>query len=228
MDDQFVKRWDPFNEKDSLQKKKNEEQEEEEEDVKKLKQIKQPNPLNEQKREHEARQKREQDQADQGQGRQYQAQPVQPQSKIPLFGDGGLILTDWTTSHLIDDPIDQYKDTCSSVVFTRLTQASYNKDRHIAPRQNMSYRDLVEYLKGKSKGRKLSFQNLNEPIKYIQNVGLLKDVIYHVPAVITEKCDAHVMFVVAKDMIKAPNGESGSDGADQADQADQAEQKRIK
>ncbi|OAO98647.1 hypothetical protein AXX17_AT4G04540 [Arabidopsis thaliana] len=186
----------------------------------------------------------------------------QEEEEEDLFGDGGLILTDWTTSHLIDDPIDQYKDTCSSVVFTRLTHASYNKDRHIAPRQNMSYRDLAEYLKGKSKGRKLSFRNLNEPIKYIQNVGLLKDVrvktkgnfdnkldattefiyeilettpleivleavpefcevrmmvIYHVPAVITEKCDAHVMFVVAKDVIKAPNGESGSDGADQAD-----------
>ncbi|XP_020877210.1 LOW QUALITY PROTEIN: uncharacterized protein LOC110227450 [Arabidopsis lyrata subsp. lyrata] len=109
---------------------------------------------------------------------QNQAQQVQPGSKIPLFGDGSRISRDWTTSGLLDDPIDQLEDKCGSVVFTRLLQASYNKDKLIAECRDLSYQDGTHYIKNKTGKKKFLFRNMNIPIniKYINSDGLHKDV----------------------------------------------------
>ncbi|CAF1700312.1 hypothetical protein HID58_052037 [Brassica napus] len=114
-------------------------------------------------------------QAQLGHGRQVggrQAEPVEPQTKIPSFGDGSSIQRDWTTSGLIGDPINQREDTCGSVVFTHLLQASYNKDKPIAQHRDLSYLVLANHIQSQTQAKGFSFRNLNIPINYIRNIGL--------------------------------------------------------
>ncbi|XP_048605338.1 uncharacterized protein LOC125582923 [Brassica napus] len=88
------------------------------------------------------------------------------------FGDGSSIQRDWTTSGLIGDPINQREDTCGSVVFTHLLQASYNKDKPIAQHRDLSYLVLANHIQSQTQAKGFSFRNLNIPINYIRNIGL--------------------------------------------------------
>ncbi|CAH8390737.1 unnamed protein product [Eruca vesicaria subsp. sativa] len=101
-----------------------------------------------------------------------QAVPVEPQTRIPSFRDGSIIQRDWTTSGLIGDPIDQKEDTCGSVVFTHLLQASYNKDKPIAQHRDLSYLGLANHIRSQTNSKVFAFRNLNIPINYIRSVGL--------------------------------------------------------
>ncbi|KAL0674112.1 hypothetical protein Bca4012_002093 [Brassica carinata] len=155
-------------------------------------QSKQPNPLNQPRRDRQAHE-RGRGQAQQGRGGQAQQvggrqaeqgrggqaeQRGRGRGQAQLghgrqsFGDGSSIQRDWTTSGLIGDPINQREDTCGSVVFTHLLQASYNKDKPIAQHRDLSYLVLANHIQSQTQAKGFSFRNLNIPINYIRNVGL--------------------------------------------------------
>ncbi|KAF2580500.1 hypothetical protein F2Q68_00001532 [Brassica cretica] len=160
-------------------------------------QSKQPNPLNQPRRDRQAHERgrgqaqqgrggqaqqvggrqADQGQAEQGRGGQAE-QRGRGRGQAQLghgrqsFGDGSSIQRDWTTSGLIGDPINQREDTCGSVVFTHLLQASYNKDKPIAQHRDLSYLVLANHIQSQTQAKGFSFRNLNIPINYIRNVGL--------------------------------------------------------
>ncbi|RID43375.1 hypothetical protein BRARA_I00238 [Brassica rapa] len=197
----------------------------------KPKSSKEPNPLNQARREREARERgggRQRGRGQRGRGQegigeaheegeerqveeahqqeaQEEPQPQQPLSKIPPFNDGSEITRDWTTSDLFDDPIYQHADTCGSVVFARLTQAAYNKDRPIAQRRNLSYRHLANHIRSVTgKKESFSFRNLSIPKNFIRDNGLHKDGIYEVPGDRDERFQEHALLAVAKG--RTPDG----------------------
>ncbi|KAL0887054.1 hypothetical protein Bca101_011037 [Brassica carinata] len=113
---------------------------------------------------------------------QQEAQLQEPQSKIPPFNDGSEITRDWTTSDLFDDPIKQHEvfffctHTCASVVFTRLTQAAYNKDKPIAQRRNLPYRHLANHIKSVTgKKESFSFRNFSIAKDFIRDDGIHRE-----------------------------------------------------
>ncbi|CAA7047010.1 unnamed protein product [Microthlaspi erraticum] len=132
--------------------------------------AKEPNPLNQTRQDREAQVQAEAEPAELFQAQQDQAQQLLPASKILPFGDGSLFLGDWTPSGLISDPISQ-----KEVVFAHLLQISYNKDKTVAQRRDLSYLDLAHHIKSQTKKKNFSFRNLNIPINYIREVGLYKD-----------------------------------------------------
>ncbi|CAN8238697.1 unnamed protein product [Cochlearia groenlandica] len=150
------------------------------------KSSKKPNELNQWKRDkkiNQMQQEEEQDeeellQEEEEQREEQEEVPEEAQnheSKIPSFGDNSTLIRDWTTTGLIDDPITQRDDTCGSVVFTRLLEISYNKDRPIAQRRELSYLDLANHIQSVTKKKEFSFRNLNLPMRYISAIGLHKD-----------------------------------------------------
>ncbi|KAL0785792.1 hypothetical protein Bca101_002038 [Brassica carinata] len=153
-------------------------------------QSKQPNPLNQPRRDRQAHE-RGRGQAQQGRGGQAQqvggrqaeqGRGGQAEQRGRGRGQaqlghgrqvgGSSIQRDWTTSGLIGDPINQREDTCGSVVFTHLLQASYNKDKPIAQHRDLSYLVLANHIQSQTQAKGFSFRNLNIPINYIRNVGL--------------------------------------------------------
>ncbi|KAF8112200.1 hypothetical protein N665_0066s0073 [Sinapis alba] len=192
------------------------------------KSSKEPNPLNQARRERDAQERggrqrgrgqRGRGQRGRGEGRgeaheqeeerqveeahhqeaQEEPQPQEPQSKIPPFNDGSEITIDWTTSDLFDDPIYQHADTCASVVFTRLTQAAYNKDKPMAQRRNLSYQHLANHIKSKTgKKKSFSFRNFSIAKDFIRDDGIHRDEIYNVPGKRDDQCEEHALLAVAK------------------------------
>ncbi|KAF8048114.1 hypothetical protein N665_2673s0005 [Sinapis alba] len=189
------------------------------------KSSKEPNPLNQARRERDAQERggrqrgrgqRGRGQRGRGEGRgeaheqgeerqveeahhQEAQEEPQPQSKIPPFNDGSEITIDWTTSDLFDDPIKQHADTCASVVFTRLTQAGYNKDKPIAQRRDLSYQHLANHIKSVTgKKESFSFRNFSIAKDFIRENGLHRDEIYNVPGNRDERCEEHALLAVAK------------------------------
>lgn len=80
-------------------------------------------------------------------------------------------MRDWRKLNLV------FVDTCGSVVFARLTQASYNKGRPISQHRNLSYLHLANHIRSITRKKEsFSFRNMNIPINFIRGEGLHRDV----------------------------------------------------
>ncbi|CAN6814364.1 unnamed protein product [Brassica oleracea] len=125
-------------------------------------------------------------QAQLGHGRQVggrQAEPVEPQTKIPSFGDGSSIQRDWTTSGLIGDPINQ------RLLIKRARGHGGTTTGHFEQRQDASRTFVYDTLERTPLGIVIN----NFPV--FEDVGMG---IYHVPLALDNVTPEHGLLVLAR------------------------------